>query len=163
MRVPILGELMNSLDILFKTSHFNLSKVGEHFINPCCCGEDLAAWLRAKLIERSIEVFQPYQEDWGWEVPAKDGSDSYYLCMSGNSDESSTNKDEGEWRIIVEKRRSIWQRLRGKGRIAPDDEMARLVEEILSGDPTIRGRAPRGVGQATLVVHRATGIHPIMK
>jgi hypothetical protein len=111
---------MNSLDILFKTSRFNLSKVGEHFINPCCFGEDLAAWLRTKLSDRSIEVRQPYQEDWGWELPAKQGSDSYYLCMSGNSD-NSANKDEGEWRIIVEKRRSIWHRVSGVGKIAADD------------------------------------------
>ena len=130
---------MNALDILFKTSRFNLSKVGEHFINPCCFGEDLAAWLRMKLIDRNIEAFEPYQEDWGWELPANHGSDSYYLCMSGNADRSSTNEDEGEWRIIVEKRRSIWQRLRGEGKIAADDRMARIIEEILSREPAIRG------------------------
>jgi hypothetical protein len=59
--------------------------------------------------------------------------------MSGNSEGSSTNKDEGEWRIIVEKRRSICQRLRGKGKIAADDPMARIIEEILSGEPAVRG------------------------
>ena len=56
---------MNALRILFKTNRFNLSKVGEHFINPCCFGEDLAAWLRIKLSERDVEVREPYQEDWG--------------------------------------------------------------------------------------------------
>ncbi len=94
---------MNALRILFKTGRFNLSKVGEHFINPCCFGEDLAAWLRIELVERDVEVRQPYQEDWGWELPAMQGTDSYYLCMSGNSDGSGKNKDEGEWGIIVER------------------------------------------------------------
>ena len=77
---------MNALRILFKTNRFNLSKVGEHFINPCCFGEDLAVWLRIKLSERNVEVREPYQEDWGWELPAMQESDSYYLCMSGNAD-----------------------------------------------------------------------------
>ena|SRR5438445_13396124 len=67
----------------------------------------------------------------------------YYLCMSGNSDGSSTNEDEGEWRIIVEKRRSIWQRLRGDGKIAADDRMARIIEEFLSGEPAVRGVTAR--------------------
>jgi len=92
---------MNALSILFRTDRFNLSKVGAHFINPCCFGEDLAAWLRAKLTELRIETSQPYQEDWGWEVPVKLSSGSYFLCISGNSDESSANMDQGEWRIIV--------------------------------------------------------------
>jgi hypothetical protein len=129
---------MNALRILFKTNQFNLSKVGEHFINPCCFGEDLAAWLRIKLIERNVETREPYQEDWGWELPTTQGGNSYYLCMSGNSDESSTNKDEGEWGIIVEKKRSIGQRLRGLGKIAAEDEMVRTIEEILRAEPSIR-------------------------
>jgi hypothetical protein len=112
--------------------------VGEHFINLCCFGEDLAAWLRIKLAERDVEVRQPYQEDWGWELPAMQESDSYYLCMSGNSDESNSNKDEGEWGIIVEKRRSIGQRLRNTGKIAANDKMVRTIEEILCAEPTIR-------------------------
>jgi hypothetical protein len=129
---------MNALSILFKTNRFNLSIVGDHFINPCCFGEDLAAWLRIKLSERNVEVREPYQEDWGWELPATHESGSYYLCMSGNSDESSSNKDEGEWRIIVEKRRSIGQRLRRAGKITVDDKMVRTIEQILCAEPAIR-------------------------
>ena len=70
------------------------------------------------------------------------GSDSYYLCMSGNSDESSANKDEGEWGIIVEKKRSIGQRLRGLGKIADNDKMVKTLEEILCAEPAI-GRVHR--------------------
>src|SRR5258708_5409252 len=94
---PYAHSMLNALHVLFKTSPFNLSKVGEHFINPCCFGEDLAAWLRVRLIERKIEVSQPYQEDWGWELPASLGPDSYYLRMSGNADGSSTIDDEDPW------------------------------------------------------------------
>ena len=129
---------MNALDILFKTNRFNLSKVGEHFINPCCFGEDLAAWLRIKLVERGIAAAEAYQEDWGWELPAKLGNDSYYLCMSGNADELSADKDEGEWRIIVEKRRSVGERLRGAGKIGAEDKMVRMIEEILEAEEGIR-------------------------
>ena len=129
---------MNAIDILFQSGRFNLSKVGEHFINPCCFGEDLAAWLRSKLTERNIETSQPYQEDWGWELPVTHGIDSYYLCMSGNADNARIHDDEGEWHVIVEKRRSVWQRLTGKGRITPDDALAKLIDEILSKEATIR-------------------------
>jgi hypothetical protein len=55
---------MNVRRILFTTTCFNLSKVGEHFINPCCFGEDLAAWLRAKLVEGTLRLSN--EEDWGW-------------------------------------------------------------------------------------------------
>jgi hypothetical protein len=54
--------------------------------------------------------------------------------MSGNADGSSVDENEGEWGIIIEKKRSLWQRLSGEGRIAPNDEMVGLLEEILSGD-----------------------------
>jgi len=129
---------MNALRILFSTDRFNLSEVGAHFINPCCFGEDLAAWLRNKLIERRVETREPYQEDWGWELPVKDGDQSYYLCMSGNADGSAANLNNGEWGIIVEKKRSISQRITGGGKIAKDDRMVCLLNEILTGEATFR-------------------------
>jgi hypothetical protein len=49
--------------ILFKTNRFNCSKVGAHFINPCCFGEDLAAWLRDKLNSKCADAGSPGQED----------------------------------------------------------------------------------------------------
>jgi hypothetical protein len=128
---------MNALSILFRTSLFNLSKVGEHFINPCCFGEDLAGWLRQRLTSKGIESSPPYQEDWGWELPVKLGTDSYYLCMSGNAD--FEGNDAGEWRIIVEKRRSSWERLTGKGRITSADPLPEVIDEILSEEPTVEG------------------------
>jgi len=97
----------------------------------------LAAWLRAELTELRIETSQPYQEDWGWELPAKLSSGSYFLCISGNSDESSANTDQGEWRIIVERKRSLGQVLTGKGKISLDDEMMRTLEGILTKEPAV--------------------------
>jgi len=125
---------MNARDILFKTSRFNLSKIGKHFVNPCCFGEDLAAWLRIKLADNGVEVGPPGQEDWGWYLQATYDGDSYFLGMSGNAEENSTNVDDGEWRIIVKKNLSIWQRLRGMGKIATDDAMMILVEQILRSE-----------------------------
>ena len=115
-----------------------LSRVGKHFINPCCLGEDFADWLRIKLTERNVQVRLPYQEDWGWELPAIVGSDSYYLCMSGNADGSKEIEDEGEWNIIIEKKCSIGQRLSRKGKIAANDKIVLILEEILCAEPTIR-------------------------
>jgi len=124
---------VNAIDLVFSTDRFNLSKVEAHFVNPCCFGEDLAAWIRGKLLERGVGAFEPYQEDWGWELQAGFEKNAYYLGVGGNSDDGVSNR--GEWRIIIEKRRSVWDRLAGRGRIARDDRMVRLVEEILASQP----------------------------
>lgn len=91
---------MNPRHLLFRTGRFNLSQVHRRFINPCCFGEDLAAWLRAKLAEEHIRASEPDQEDWGWYLRAKQGNNSYFLATGGNS-ANGTNRDYGEWRIIV--------------------------------------------------------------
>ena len=129
---------MNAMDLLFRTERFNLSKVGEHFINPCCFGEDLARWLSDKLQEKGVAVSEPYQEDWGWELPASGPSGSYYLCLSGNADEERANPDLGEWRIIVVKKRSLKQRILGQGVIQADDAMIGLIVRILKAEDRIR-------------------------
>jgi hypothetical protein len=129
---------MNAHSLLFRTDRFNLSKTDETFINPCCFGEDLARWLREALRKKTFEVSEPYQEDWGWELPAKNGGEGYYLCVSGNADDEGANSNAGEWRIIIEKRRSIGQRLTGQGKIELSDRMLISVREILESEPDIR-------------------------
>jgi hypothetical protein len=40
-----------------------------HFINPCCFGEDFAAWLKqelAPLAAHGFDFSEPMQEDYGW-------------------------------------------------------------------------------------------------
>jgi hypothetical protein len=129
---------MNARDILFKTSRFNMSKIGGHFINPCCFGEDLAAWLRIKLADNGVEVGPPGQEDWGWYLQAKYDGNAYFLGMSGKAEENPTNVNDGEWRIIIKKNLSIWRRLSGMGKIATDDAMLTLVEQILRSESDFR-------------------------
>ena len=121
---------MNSRDILFKTDRFNLSVAKPHFINPGCFGEDLAAWLEARLIHENVKAGSPGQEDWGWYLRARRGDRGYFLAMSGNVDVDSPNNRE-EWRIIVETRRSFWERLSGAGKIDDNDGMVSTIREIL--------------------------------
>ena len=125
---------MNAIDLIFHTSRFNLSIVGDRFINPCCFGEDLAAWLCEKLDARGIHADPPGQEDWGWYLGMKRGAETYLIGMSGNADENSTNKNAGEWRLMIEKTRSLGQRLRGAGKIADDDPLVTVIEEILGAE-----------------------------
>jgi hypothetical protein len=128
---------MNACHLLFRTSRFNLSRVQPHFINPCCFGEDLADWLRGKLFERSVGASEPYQEDWGWELRAEFEKNSYYVGVGGNSDDGAT--DLGQWRIMVERRRSIWDRITGKGKIGKDDRMLKLIRDILESQTDFEG------------------------
>jgi hypothetical protein len=125
---------MNSIDLLFRSSRFNLSKVGDHFVNPCCFGEDLAAWLREKLSDRGIHTDAPGQEDWGWYLGLSHGGDKYLLGINGNPNETSTNENDGEWRIVIDKSRPLSQRLRGAGKITRDNPVAATVEEILRAE-----------------------------
>jgi|SRR5579859_4593249 len=130
---------MNSVEILFKTRRFNLSEVGEHFINPCCFGEDLAAWLREKLVASGIDAGQPYQEDWGWEFSAERGGNKYFFGMGGIPDGAASEGNAGEWRVFVEKKRSIWQWLTNSERLSTNDAMALIVEQILRSQSDFKG------------------------
>src|SRR5437660_10480628 len=55
--------------ITVKTDLFNHRVVKPHFVNPCCFGEDFAAWLREQLSPLAGSGFnlsEIIQEDYGW-------------------------------------------------------------------------------------------------
>lgn len=121
--------------ILFETARFNCSEVKEHFINDCCFGEDLAAWLKSRLSARDVQAGEPYQEDWGWEFSVRDSAGSYYIGVGGNPMENGSDKNHGEWRLMISKRRSLWEKLTGKNKMSTSEPIVACIQAILGTEP----------------------------
>ena len=133
-------------DLLFETDRFNLTEVGPHFINDICFGEDLAAWLRARLAERGVAAGDPGQEDWGWYLEADYRGRHFLIGVGGNADETAAaeRRNWGEWRVIIDPQRTMRERLRGLlGGAKPNDEatgeeLQALIRGILEAQPDFR-------------------------
>src|SRR5580704_12626359 len=124
----------SEIDIVFTTDRFNCARPQPHYINDCCFGDDLAAWLAERLRKQGYVVDEPGQEDWGWYLRARVDGDVYFIAIgSTGADESFAETgvgaplpDEvptnlGEWRLIVKKHRGLWDMLTGAGRITESD------------------------------------------
>lgn len=71
--------------ITVESEMFEHRNVKPHFINPCCFGEDFAAWLKEQLspLSRSgFTVSDPIQEDYGWGLWATHGKDPFWIALS---------------------------------------------------------------------------------
>jgi hypothetical protein len=129
-------------DLLFETSRFNLTQAGAHFINPGCFGEDVAAWLRGRLAARGVAADAPGQEDWGWYLGAEHAGRTYLIGIGGNPADEGGASNQGEWRVIIEKKRSLTERLTGKARMADDEPIVALVRAILEAEPDFANVRP---------------------
>jgi hypothetical protein len=129
---------MAPFNILFETDRFNVSTVKEHFINPCCFGEDLAEWLRQELIKKGITTSTPGQEDWGWYLFVEQRSARYFVGFTGFHRAGALEANDGEWRIMVETRRTVWEWLRGRNRITPTNPFVLLIEDLLHEQGDVR-------------------------
>jgi hypothetical protein len=72
-------------EITVETDLFEHREVKPHFINPCCFGEDFAAWLKQELSrfsELKFERSDPIQEDYGWGLWASLGKDTVWIAIS---------------------------------------------------------------------------------
>jgi len=68
--------------ITIETDMFEHREVKPHFINPCCFGEDFAAWLKQQLsplTDSGFVLSEPIQEDYGWGFWASRGKDPFWL------------------------------------------------------------------------------------
>ncbi len=129
---------MTSFDILFQTNRFNVSEVKEYFINPCCFGEDLAEWLRQQLAKKGSQHRHALPRRLGLGNACRAGLSGLFLGGNRISSEGAVDKNDGEWRIMVETRRSIWERLRGKNKISESDPILSIIEDILREHADVR-------------------------
>lgn len=124
-------------DLILETDRFNLSQPKATFINACCYGDDVATWLRARLAELGIETTEPVQEDWGWTIEVLLQGNVYFLGIGGNAfDESSGNR--GEWRFILQKHRSLTEKLTGRNQMDENDVLIGILEGIVESEPDMK-------------------------
>lgn len=126
------------------TDMFEATTPSPHFINERCFGEDFAVWLIDRTRRLALTPSEPVQEDWGWSVvlPFKGGK---YTLSIGIMDES-IGKVPSEWRVGVMFETPLnglryWFRPAPRAELA---ELARLIEDILRGEPRIGQVANEG-------------------
>lgn len=96
---------ISSVDTLItvETDMFEHREVKAHFINPCCFGEDFAAWLReqiSSLAESEFDISDPIQEDYGWGFWARRGKDPFWIAISYLGD--GAQESPAQWAIAVD-------------------------------------------------------------
>ena len=118
--------------ITCSTDQFNLSVVGADFINDCCFGEDFSRWLVAALGSQGVEADVVCMEDFGWANTAMVAGASYLMCVGGVVDGDSSHPNRGQWRVMLERDRTLMDRLLGKNKISAADPLVQKIAHILT-------------------------------
>jgi len=118
-----------TVHITCKTDRFNLSVVGAEFINECCFGEDFSKWLVDELSRMGAKADVICMEDYGWVNCAELGGITYLVSVGSSPAEDPDRPDFGEWHVLLERKRSLFEKLLGRNKEAPSDP---LVGRILA-------------------------------
>jgi hypothetical protein len=114
-----------------KTSLFDPAKEPANPINPIP-GASLLTWLAARVPEPSV-MPAPAPEDWGWYLEVALKGHVYLLAAS-----ASKGANDLDWVLQIHKRRSMGERLLGRGTLESDDPCVELVRDLLQGEPGLR-------------------------
>jgi hypothetical protein len=88
--------------ITVETDLFEHRELKPHFINPCCFGEDFAAWLKdqlSPLANSGFDLPKLIQEDYGWGCWARHGKGSHWVALSYLGD--GPQESPAQWVISV--------------------------------------------------------------
>jgi hypothetical protein len=124
--------------VTFRTDLFNHENVLPHFINPCCFGEDLIAWLRPQLDGLPLTIDESIQEDYGWGFWAELRKDTFWVFASTFEPESS--EPSAEWGIGIQYDAglNLWRRLFHKPNRALQLDLCQAIDAALRKEPRIQ-------------------------
>ncbi len=101
------------------------------FINDCCFGEDFSKWLVAALEAQGVAADLICMEDFGWANSAEYQGVSYLMCVGGTSDEDRDRPNFGMWHVMLERHRTLTDRLFGRNKTARSDPIIEKVAAVL--------------------------------
>ena len=120
--------------ISFTSSAFDTTNERPNPINPIA-GQGVLAWIRSQLPAKTYEATEPETEDWGWYMIVAAGTSSYLVGASGRPDKPDA---EVEWVVQIHAERNLIDKLLGRRRLSPDDQLLSLIENLLRKDPRIK-------------------------
>jgi hypothetical protein len=112
--------------------------VKPHFINPCCFGEDFAAWLRDGLSPLAADGFvfaEPLQEDYGWGFEARHREGRFWIALSYAGE--GPQEEPAQWVVSIDSRAGL-KRLFGKSDGAAFAALRDRIWQILTSTPEIK-------------------------
>lgn len=127
------GETFVTVHITCKTDRFNLSVVGPDFINDCCFGEDFSAWLVTALSDTGVKADVICMEDYGWANQAELDGSSYLMSVTSTPEEDPARPNFGEWHVLLERKRTLLEKLLGQNKGSAADPIVAKVIEALRG------------------------------
>jgi hypothetical protein len=135
----------NDWSIEVETDLFEHREAGPHFINPCCFGEDFAAWLRQQLspLAGSGYAFsESIQEDYGWGFWVSHGKDRFWVAISFVGD--GPQEPPAQWVVSVNADAGLnpIRRLFHRPDAAALAELRNGVRRALEGNSAIRVTGP---------------------
>jgi len=122
--------------VTFESTAFDMAEPKDHFINPCCFGDDVARWLIGELRKQGFEADEkPGQEDFGWYLNfgARGIGHTFVIGHRPNGE-----SEAGTWIGWLERSRGLIGSLFGGRKRGIQTSAGEAVHRILSSSALIR-------------------------
>lgn len=122
-------------EVQFHSTAFNVSEPREHFINPCCFGDDVCNWLIAELRARGMSTDDaPGQEDFGWYFNFDVGGKRHCFLITFQPNDAATGD---RWIGWIERQRGLAGTLLGRRSKEIDAAAIGVIDEILTASANV--------------------------
>ena len=119
--------------ITFSSSKFDLSQETPNTINPLG-GESLLEWLREELGSHGWSSTRPDIEDWGWYMDVSKAGAVYLVGATGEAQAEADASSVVDWCLQLHRKRSLKERVLGRGKLAKQDELFELLRSVIQGE-----------------------------
>jgi hypothetical protein len=122
--------------VTFESTAFNMTKPKDYFINPCCFGDDVGAWIIRELRKRGVRTDdKPGQEDFGWYLNFEIAGIEHTFVI-GHQPKGET--EAGTWIGWLERKHGLFASMLGRRNRGIQASAAQMIHDILSDSEVIR-------------------------
>ncbi len=118
---------MNTAIVRFQTGRFDIAKERPNDVNPVR-GESLLIWL-ADQLKGTMQVPTARAVEWGWSTEVAWKGRPYRLGAWASDEEYGKH----DWVLLIEKHRTLKERLLGRQKMRAADECVALILQLLRG------------------------------